>query len=282
MRKVPFLCGSLLVLVGAGGAFGAFTGFENFDSYADQAAFAAAWKPMFNDASSMNLIQGIGSSGSQSIAGVCPGNYKTRNYQYVDDFNYDKPTAEDPMIVSVMAQVVGGSDGLDNIAARNYIEIRGYDEMGSVGGFVNPPPYAAGTAPSFGGTNLRMIALGCYNTPNSIAGTGWYARVIAPGANAWIELKTARPAIDPNLATWTKLTAKIYVDKAEIYVNDVLDTTVTLTGVMAPMGVVMLGSGLTSGATNVDVLFDDVTMTPEPATLVLLAAGGLLLRRRRA
>lgn len=284
MQKLSYLLGLTAVLAGASVAMGAFTGFDDFDSYADQAAFQATWKPLFNDNSSMALIQAqdIGYSDSQCIAGAAPGNYKMRNYQYVDNFTKYKARAGAPMEFSVMAQVVGGTDGLDNIAARNFIEVRGYDEMAGLGGFVNPPPYPAGTAPNFGvATNLRMIALGTYNTPNSITGVGWYARVIGPGASAWVELNTARPAIDPTFETWTKLTAKVYTDKVEIYVNNVLDKTVTLTGPMAPMGAVILGSGLTSGTTNVDVMFDDVTMTPEPVTMLMLAAGGLFLRRRR-
>lgn len=260
LRNVFLLAGSAALLV-AGTASAALI--DDFESYADQAAFEAAW-PRIYSGSTMSLLQGFGYDPGgtdplpQSVHGVAGANSTTRNYRNLDSFTAYQGTDTNPVkfefwLFDQDPSLPGGT------GPRNFNEVRAY------------------TGDGYGQGSLQgIIAMGLYNSPAPVSNL--HARVYWGGLSAWYALNS------PRKAGWTKMTALVKSTQVEFYVDDVLDTTVTFTDPAKNyvMDCAVLGSGLTS--VGYDVAFDnfEVSVIPEPATLVLLAAGGILLRRRRA
>lgn len=259
------MCGKSLtialaaVLVIGGSAFGSLI--ENFDGYADQGAFQVAWRPYTANGSSMVYDPGAGRNGGGGVHGYGTVNYQMRNARDLDSFTAYYGTDANPVKFEYwLYDTNPGAPAAPN-GARNFNEIRAYSESG---------------IPAYGTGGLQgLIAMGLYNNP--VSDDNYHARVYFGGVNAWYNLNT------PRTTGWHKLTSYIGDSTIKFYVDGTLDTTVALldkTRLFAFDGVV-IGSGLTSG--NYDASFDDlsVQMVPEPVTLILLAAGGLFLRRSR-
>lgn len=246
MRTFVALC---VVLVFAASASADL--FDDFDSYADQAAFEAAYPPVYAG-TSMTLDQAFGYSDSQSVHGIAPSSYSTKNYRNLGA-EY-AGTDEQPLIFEFMMYFDESASG-SPWNARNYCELRGY------------------TGEGYGDGDLEaLIAIGLYNA--TADSSKYQARVLFGGLN-WFDT-----TIDRMPETWTKMTVKIMTDTVEVYVDDVLGGTSSRTAGVTYDSIV-IGSGLTSA--DVDAWFDDMSVynIPEPATLSLLLLGGLALMRRR-
>ncbi|HOW17871.1 MAG TPA: PEP-CTERM sorting domain-containing protein [Phycisphaerae bacterium] len=238
---------------------------ENFDSYADQSAFQTAWPSWIADGTSMTLSRSLGYSGSQSVSGVALANYKYRNWRNLDDFTAYAGTDDSPVRFQVSLYDANPlQTGAGN--ARNFVELRAYGTGPAGDGM---PALSSTTGYSL----QSVIALGLYNSPN---GNTYNFRVYGGGSNAWYSTQVKRTA------GWHTMTAMIGSTSLQIYVDDVLTNTIALCTPIPAFDGVVLGSGLTSN--GYDVAFDDlmVAKTPEPATLLVLAAGAVFLRRRRA
>jgi len=235
---------------------------DNFDSYASQAAFEAAWRPWSSNNSSMTLGT-TSHSGSNGVRGAATSNYQNRNARNLDSFSMYKGTDLSPVTFEFWLYDSNSALPALPAGARNFNEIRAFTGDGY-------PSYASASSMTQG-----IIAMGLYNTP--VSDDNYHVRVYYGGVNAWYSMNTVRTN------GWHKLTAKIGGTSVKFYVDDQLDTTVAFTDLnkVYTFDSVVLGSGLTSG--GYDVAFDDLSVakTPEPATLVMLALGGLILRRRQ-
>jgi hypothetical protein len=164
-------------------------------------------------------------------------------------------------------------------ATRVFNEVRGYSGTGIPNG---------GTAAD-GGLN-QLLAIGKYNTvtlPGEVYdGTKYQARVVTsdggPTTAGWFNLNG--PDAPSRSAGWHKFDIERLADGTTInfYVDDILSR--TFTGATAQSwDTVVMGPGL--GSTVGDAYIDGIQVTnttvPEPATLGLLALGGLMMLRRR-
>lgn len=276
MRKVPFLLGLIALLACASGASAAANSWgDNFDSYADQAAFQAAWPVWSTNSTSMNLVQGFGQSGDQSISGVAGGNNQVWNYRNLNSFTDYKPAAGAEVSWQVSFYDTDTTLPASPNPGRNIFHMRAYVQDGM-------PPSYLGTGYSLQG----LVSMGLYESAGTqygggAGGRGHYAyRLYYGGVNSWYATAALRTP------GWHTMKMSLNADtmQAKVWVDDVLNATVPLTNAAALYAFdgMVAGSGLTSA--GYDVAFDDVavSVTPEPATLLMLAAGGLFLRRRRA
>lgn len=266
--KVSFLLGLVAVCAFTSGA-SAWSFSDNFDSYADQTAFQAAWPSWATDGSSMNLLQGFSNSPENSINGVAAANNTVWNVRSLEDMLYTGTDAN-PVEFKVMMYDTNVQPYVGN---RNFVHLRAYKDVW--GNPVKMPPKYNTAGYSVAG----LIALGLYNGTGAV--TNQYATRIG---FTWYTTQINRTE------GWHELKAVIKANTVNIYVDGVLAQ--LRTGTAAPFTYVtdapwggftfsgvVVGSGLTSA--GFDAPFDDISVTPEPMTLLMLAAGGLFLRRRR-
>ncbi len=140
---------------------------------------------------------------------------------------------------------------------RQYIELRSYS-----GGAYNT------------GTLNQLFALGF---TSSSVDTTLINRRIVNGPNAgWGNLTSTygtRATVADPLNDWTKLSMVIKSSTIEFYVDDNLDTTLSITPGLLYDSIV-IGSGLSSA--GADVWIDNlVVMVPEPSSLGMILMGGL-------
>jgi len=227
---------------------------DNFDSYADQAAFNAAW-PSVYAGSSMNLLQGYDhtTGSTNSVNGVVSANYTMRNYR---DMPPLAATNANPVTFSFWVQL----GDPNNTGARNYCELRAY----SGGGYGQ-------------GALVGLIAMGVYNA--AVPTTNWSVRTLTDNGAGGMTGESWKATNIARAAGWHELKAVIGDTTINYYVDGVLAWTAPATP--TTWTTVVLGSGLTSN--GMDAAFDDLSVTPEPATLAMLALGSgvLFVRRRR-
>ncbi len=268
-RGTVLVFGLAAVFACAGSASAAWSSFfDDFESYANQAAFQAAWPAWSSNGSSMGLLQTFGYSGNQSVDGVAPGNNQVRNKRdFSSDLNQRAPSNALPATWSFWLYDDDPTMPLppsypSATYARNFCELRAY-----VGDGI--PAYGTGTLQG-------LVAMGLYNTP--VSDDNYHIRVYYGGVSAWYDTGKVR------LQGWHKMNMIISGSQVKFWVdNDDANPFVvnfTDTSKVYAFDGIILGSGLTTG--GYDVAFDDMYFMPEPATLVMLAAGGVLLRRRRS
>jgi MYXO-CTERM domain-containing protein len=245
---------AVLLLTWASMAWGGIIFSDDFDSYADQAAYEATWlvDPLY---SSAPLSTEQAHSGLQSI--------KTPNAANNQNFNYRNlginfwPSDDEPLIATFWLY--------DQLAAtRQFNSIRDYTGAGYKDGDLD-----------------QIYATGIYNTvsaPGEVHdATKYHARVAFGSGAGWFNLNA--PGC-PNRSTgWHKFTIEVNSTVANFYVDDILGRSWSR-GTITAFDSVGLGSLLSSASTA--VWTDDFTVTPEPAALVLLALGTLVVWRRRA
>jgi hypothetical protein len=216
--------------------------YDNFDAYASQAEFDAVY-----GAGGMTLDQAKGYSDGQSMSNA------SRLHNWVD---LDPGPAgywasdDDPLTLSVMVDV----DVL-HWWTRSWILIYSYDALDEL-----------------------QDAVGVGFT-SSLDQSKYHCR---GGSYVWHDITdgSGDPVFDRN-TEWRELKAVLKSTTIDFYVDGVLGITTA-----KPEGILYTDLVLgTSYSSQEDVWFDDLSLTgtwvPEPATLSMLAVGGLALVRRR-
>lgn len=143
--------------------------------------------------------------------------------------------------------------------SREYVQLQNYKGGGGSGDLQQ--------LISFGVYNASPANTTLYNFRVAVGSVNWANTTISRVAGTWHTMKVEQIDLGTGNAT------------LNFYVDGTLGATANTTAVF-PLTRVRVGSGL--GNASNGAYYDDILVTPEPATLVLLSLGGLLLRRRRA
>lgn len=147
-----------------------------------------------------------------------------------------------------------------------------YDFYDYVGSASDPRNYGQLLSQASGGGLNELLAMGMYNNAGPVHDPTKYQARVAFGGAGWFNLQADRSI------GWHNFTAVIGASTVDFYVDGVLDT-----GGLAHNGLewyeARIGSGLSSAGGGAS--YDNYLVTPEPASLALLALGGLFAFRRR-
>lgn len=238
---------------------------ENFDSYADQAAFDAAWPQWgtWSPARTQNLLVGYdhttGTGNSVFGLSVCNDNISYRAKHNIGDLTDYKVTGvantwgEKPLVVTWWFE-----DTMELTAGT----LRKYESLYAYSGNAGSPPNYGAAGWSLAG----YIQSGIYH-PTSPTKYSWR------NTGTWAATSVNRTA------GWHEFKVEVFPTKTDLYIDGVLAATGAKDNTIYSWDTFIIGEGYTSAQ---DAAVDDISVTPEPATLLMLAAGGLLLRRRRA
>lgn len=243
MKKIAALA---LLLAVAPAAMATVVLSDDFESYADTAALNVAWP------------KGVGT---------------------------DADTLLDVDPLDALNQVVRNT----NVAARRDLNITptvatagnllvwSFDFYDFAGNTTGPRQYGQlHSRPVGGGSLNELIAMGQYNAAAPVHNNNKYQARVAFGPSAvnWFNLNTDRSV------GWHEFKAIIGPTTVDFYVDGVADT-LGIPHAGAEWYHTRIGSGLSATA---NALYDNwglETIVPEPATLALLAMGGLVIVRRR-
>jgi len=164
---------------------------------------------------------------------------------------------------------------------------------GGARGFANVISYTPG---SWGAGLQQLFAIGKYNGTDLNLGSGaeafeatkYQARItsgiVGATAGSWFNLNA--PGVPVRSNGWHKFTITTALDYSSVsfYVDDILGRQIALNASGKPaQGFDWVSFGLGAGTTAEVFHYDQASLItiPEPATLALLALGGLALVRRR-
>ncbi len=227
---------------------------DNFDSYATQAQFEAAWPKTGTYSAFLDTEKWVSSPKAIKTSPTTSSADLGRNYRNFGG-NYT-PTDAAPLVATFWMYDTAG-------ATRQYNEIRDY--AGS--------SYADGAL-------AQLYALGIYNSvtaPGEVYdGTKYKARVAYGTGVGWFNLNA--PGAPSRSEGWHKFSMVVKSNVVEFYVDDILGRSFSR-GTITDFDCFVIGSGLSSAGKA--AWTDDVLVTPEPATLVVLGLGSLLAFSRR-
>jgi hypothetical protein len=261
MRKGIFVAVAALLAVSALAQGANVTVFaDNFDSYANDAAFKAVWNGATGAVPTLDV--GYGKNGTNGVY-VQGGAVVQKNFaaQTISDAK--------PIVVEFdyWDEITGAAD-------RNTLGIRSsgifyeFGEMNTLDDGSNWP--ANGVSKQ--GYGMRIVYGGA---PVGVVGSTWWAatttKLTSTGADGWHHFKATIKG--------TSTVLQVTLGNGNVYTRSL--TTTTAAG--KTLDNVRMGgpSGISSSGYSD---FDNVNIytTPEPASMLLLGLGGLLLRRRRA
>jgi hypothetical protein len=227
-------------------------------NYADNPSLNAVWNG-FSSNPDYTLDTTFGNGEPSYMMPSPSGNFQGRlAYNLGGDYN---GTDAQPLQFSIdMYLPETGASTLWN-GSRHFVELRGYsgDAYGS-GGLEN------------------IIALGLNNASGDAFSNQFFqARIFLGGDWYTLDANAGTPG---RTVGWHTLAAKIKSTSIDFYVDGVLAETLARANGLGFDNVV-LGSDLTANGNTVWVDNILVETVPEPATLLLLGAGGFLLRRRK-
>jgi hypothetical protein len=227
---------------------------DDFESYPDDAAFKAVWNAAPNPATT--LAVGMGKGGGNGV--ITSGGAVAQK-------NFSPQTLWDAMPIVVEADMWDYSTGA---ADRNTIGLRGAGAFFEIGEFAVVDSITHLT--TLEGYGFRTVYVG------------------GPGdAGGWVDVVPAAARItstDPTVGyhhlrleiRGSFTTATFWLSNGNRYSKTV--TTTTAAGKTVDNIRIGGPSGISSTGTTI---FDNVRDSPEPASILLIAFGGLLLRRRR-
>lgn len=218
---------------------------DDFEGYADQAALEAVWKPLGSVAA---LSTEQSHSGSKSV----------------------KVTTTEGLY-----RLLGSEqDGTD--AAPLKVTFWMYDAPSATRQFNTVRSYSG--AGLGDGSLTQIYAAGIYNTvtvPGEVYDATKYKARVAFGTGAgWFNLNA--DGAPSRSEGWHKFHMEIKSTTIDFYVDDILGRSFSR-GTLSTLDTLTIGSGLSAGPSYTD----DFLVVPEPASVLLLAVGGLLIRRRR-
>ncbi|MGE3180751.1 MAG: PEP-CTERM sorting domain-containing protein [Phycisphaerae bacterium] len=246
--------GATLALTGS--AFAGAILNETFD-YADNASLNAAWNASASNPT-YTLDTGFGNPAGSYMMTAPTVNFQGRlamNIGAVDG------TDAAPLRFSMDMYLADGGESTFWNGARHYVELRGYEFDG------------------FGAGALQnLLALGVNNAADDGFNGAFYSGRVTFGSN-WSSLNDEAGAPQRS-AGWHNLALEIGSTSISFYVDGILAEVEARPNAFN-FDTVVLGSDLTAAGWNSWVDNVRVEIVPEPASLSLLALGGLAMLRRR-
>jgi len=256
---------------------------DNFDGYANQAAFEAAWTPIGTTApisAELSTLQAQSSPNSVRVPGTAT-NAQNRNRRSFSETG----------TVGVGTQIIWSFDFYDSAPTgapqRNFANLQDTTAPSGTNQLI-----AMGFNNNQSGTNsggqFYMARILGYVVPTTADPDGGPTETGTLGSGMFFKLNDfgvgARSLGWHNLKVIMSTNDGLSTDY-EFYVDNALAEKVSDVSTAASLRSfdnITIGSGLSNGST--EAFFDNMNLevVPEPASLSLLAAGSLLLRRRTA
>jgi hypothetical protein len=260
-----FLCFTVLCLLFFSGPASATVLLNEPFNYLDTAALNDAWNAntLYTPSTTYLLDTGFGNGDQYSYKMPSPPSSAANNRVARNlgaDYN-----GSDAQPLQFSFDLYLSSDGTATKwnGARDYIELRGYAAN-----------YYNGTT---GLQNNVAIGLNNLSDDGQFSNTYFQTRVYA-GASNWYTLN-ANAGTPGRSAGWHTLMAQIKTSTIDFYIDGILAETISRPNAYG-FDCVMLGSGVTANGWTVWADNVKVETVPEPATLLVLGLGSLILRRR--
>jgi hypothetical protein len=258
MKKQVFSLSVLLVFVGLSVSVSAGILLDEPFNYANNAALNSAWNG-FTSNPTYTLDTTFG-NGEPSYKMPSPAVNSQGRLAYNLGGDYDGSDAQPLEFSFDIYLPTEGASTLWN-GSRHFLEMRGY----------------SGNAYGSGGLQ-SIVAIGLNNgSTDAFSNSYFQGRVWLPGD--WYTLNAAAGSPGRSIG-WHTLMAQIKTSTVDFYVDGAFVETIARPATSYGFDCVVLGSDLTAGGNTVWVDNVLVEKIPEPATMVLLGLGGLLIRKR--